>query len=139
MTHVSIAGGIFVRGDRLLLAKRAPHKTAYPNCWDFIGGHVEPGESVEQTLIREAREEIGLTPLRFTPVGTILGPNPALYGDAVYHLFMVTEWSGGKPKMLGAEHTELRWFTQEEACRAEPLGNSDYRAIFKKFVWPRTH
>src|SRR5690348_1867021 len=33
----------------------------YPNCWDIPGGRVEPGESPEQTIVREMHEELELT------------------------------------------------------------------------------
>jgi len=46
MIHCACA--IFVRERQLLLAKRARRKTVYPNCWDLIDGHVEPGETVDR-------------------------------------------------------------------------------------------
>jgi 8-oxo-dGTP pyrophosphatase MutT (NUDIX family) len=129
MTHCACA--IFVRATRLLLAKRAPHKAVCPNCWDVIGGHVEPGETVEQALIREAKEEVGLTPLRFMAAGSILKSEPGSNDQATYHFFIVFEWSGGEPVMLGDEHTEFRWFTIEEACAREALALTDYRNLFR--------
>jgi 8-oxo-dGTP diphosphatase len=62
ITLTEIACAAFLRDGFILLAKRASHKTWYPNRWDLIGGHVETGESVENALVREAREEVGLIP-----------------------------------------------------------------------------
>lgn len=33
----------------------------FPDCWDLIGGHVEEGETPEEALIREVKEELGIT------------------------------------------------------------------------------
>ncbi len=44
---------------RILLAQRPPGKTL-AGLWEFPGGKVEPGETPEETLIRELREEIGI-------------------------------------------------------------------------------
>lgn len=47
--------------DQILLQKRSSTKDLYPNCWDLsVGGHVEFGDSYEQTAIRELEEELGI-------------------------------------------------------------------------------
>jgi isopentenyl-diphosphate delta-isomerase type 1 len=52
---------LFDRSGRLYLQKRAADKDRYPGCWDTsVGGHVAPGESPDQAIRREAREELGI-------------------------------------------------------------------------------
>lgn len=128
MKHIVCA--IFFRDQQVLLGKRAAHKSVNPNCWDLIGGHIEPGETPELALVREAEEEVGLTPVRLVPAGTLFQSEPDLYGAATYHLFTVSEWNGVEPQMLGSEHTEIGWFTIQEACALEPLARAEYRALF---------
>lgn len=54
---------ILYQGDRFLLQLRDDNpKILYPGHWAFFGGHLEPGESAEQALWRELKEEIGYAP-----------------------------------------------------------------------------
>lgn len=48
--------------DRVFVQKRSTNRRLFPGCWDIAGGHVEPGEMLEQALAREIREETGLEP-----------------------------------------------------------------------------
>ena len=125
-----MASAIFLRGGKLLLAMRAAHKTMYPRCWDILGGHVEAGETVEQALIRESEEEVGLTPTSYSFAADIADPYPELHGEGIHHIYIVRTWEGGEPRMLGDEHTQLRWFTPVEACGLPDLAIDAYRPIF---------
>jgi 8-oxo-dGTP diphosphatase len=58
---VDVAVGVLLDGqDNFLLTSRPPGKV-YAGHWEFPGGKVEPGESVEQALRRELHEELGIT------------------------------------------------------------------------------
>ena len=59
-----VAVGVMVQPDgRFLLAQR-PAGKPYEGYWEFPGGKLEPGESVEDALARELHEELGLDILR---------------------------------------------------------------------------
>jgi isopentenyldiphosphate isomerase len=52
---------LFDAQGRLYLQKRSAAKDTYPGCWDTsVGGHLAPGETPEEALVREAREELSL-------------------------------------------------------------------------------
>jgi len=53
-------GGLVINAQgRLFAMKRSPDRRLFPGCWDIPGGHVEPGEALDQALEREIREETG--------------------------------------------------------------------------------
>ncbi len=59
-THLT-AGAVLAVGGKILLEERGPDASVYSGCWDTPGGHVEIGEDPEQALVREMREELGIS------------------------------------------------------------------------------
>ena len=95
-------------GDRLLICQRPAHK-ARGLLWEFVGGKVEPGETKEDALIRECREELDIT----VCVGSVFMDVIHSYPDIQVHLTLFNAViTDGKPKML--EHNDLQWITVEE-------------------------
>ena len=57
---VDVAVGVLMQGEKFLLTSR-PEGKVYAGYWEFPGGKLEAGESVEQALRRELQEELGIT------------------------------------------------------------------------------
>jgi 8-oxo-dGTP diphosphatase len=120
-------GALFIRPDgKVLLGLRAPSKKVWPGHWDTIGCRVEDGESLDDALVREAREEVGVTPTRFNLIATVRERQPELYGDALHHIYAVTSWEGGEPANICDEHTELKWFSVSEMRGLANIVDPDY-------------
>lgn len=97
--------------DRVLICQRPAHK-ARGMLWEFVGGKVEPGESWEEALIRECREELAIT----ISVGDIFTEVTHTYPDLTIHLTVFNaEITAGVPRKL--EHNDLRWITVDELDR----------------------
>ena len=106
MTEVVAA--LIWQGGRFLACQRPPHK-ARGLLWEFVGGKVEPGETKEQALIRECREELDVT----VRVGGIFMELVHEYPDLTVHLTLFHAGiAEGTPRLL--EHQALRWLTVEE-------------------------
>ena len=58
---VQVAVGVLIRPDGAFLLTSRPEGKAYAGYWEFPGGKLEAGETVEQALRRELQEEIGIT------------------------------------------------------------------------------
>jgi 8-oxo-dGTP pyrophosphatase MutT (NUDIX family) len=107
------AGGVVVRGSgetwRVLLvtAKRQP------SLWVFPKGHIEPGESPEQTAVREVQEEAGVTASVIEPIGTLEFRNARGLVRSQFYL-MAFEAEGGRRE----EDRQHAWFTLQEARQA---------------------
>ena len=110
--------------NKFMICQRPAHK-ARGLLWEFVGGKVEPGETKEQALIRECREELAVT-LR---VGEIFMDVVHEYPDLTVHLALYNAViSEGTPQML--EHNDIRWITVDEIDRYEFCPADD--AILKK-------
>ena len=106
MTEVVAA--LIVQGGTFLICQR-PAGKARGLLWEFAGGKVEPGETGPQALVRECREELGVTV-------RVLAPYAALtheYADLTIHLTLYrAAIVSGQPQKL--EHADLRWITPAE-------------------------
>ena len=89
---LDVAAAVMLRPNGEFLFARRPEGKAYAGYWEFPGGKVEPGERVEQALVREIREELGVTVTRAYPWVTHVFAYP--HATVRLHFYRVTEWQG---------------------------------------------
>ena len=100
-------------GDRFLICRRPPHK-ARGLLYEFVGGKTEPGETPEQALIRECREELDVT----VEVGSVYMDVVHEYPDLTVHLILFNATiAAGEPRLL--EHVDFRWIPVSQIDRYE--------------------
>lgn len=98
-----VVAALIWEGDRFLICQRPAHK-ARGLLWEFVGGKVEPGESMEAALIRECREELDIT----VDVQGIYTQVDHEYPDIHIRLTLFhCTIAEGTPKLL--EHNDLKW------------------------------
>jgi ADP-ribose pyrophosphatase YjhB (NUDIX family) len=100
-----IVNALLFRDGLVLLARRSSARTTYPNCWSFPAGHVEIGESLSEALRREMQEGVGLTPVAFRKMDTITEFRTQTNDEIVHHMYEVSDWTGGEPRIIGDEHS----------------------------------
>ena len=122
-------GGILFRDNKILLGKRSPTRQFYPDVWDIFGGHRKHNESLEQTLSRELKEEINVTPTKFTHIAVLHGPLPGIDREYELHVYLVSGWMGSPKNLAPSEHSQLAWFDVDEACTLH-LAHSGYPELF---------
>ena len=111
MTEVVAA--LIWEGNQFMICQRPAHK-ARGLLWEFAGGKVEPGETKEAALIRECREELGIT----VSVGEIFMEVTHTYPDLTVHLTLFhASIAEGVPQKL--EHSDLRYITVDEIPQYE--------------------
>lgn len=89
---IDVAAAVILRPNGEFLFARRPEGKAYAGYWEFPGGKVEPGERVEQALVREIREELGLEVTRAYPWVTHVFTYP--HATVRLHFYRVTGWVG---------------------------------------------
>lgn len=103
-----VVAALIWQGDRFMICQRPAHK-ARGLLWEFVGGKTEPGETMEDALIRECREELGIT----VAVGDVFTQVVHEYPDILIRLTLFhCTIAGGTPQLL--EHNDLKWIHPSE-------------------------
>ena len=126
------AGGVVLRGSgdalEVVLAGRENDRT-----WVFPKGTPDEGETIEETALREVREESGLDVVIVRPIG-VIDYWFALPGERIHkfvHFFLMTS-KGGDVSRHDHEYDDVRWVTATEARRM--LTYDTYREMLDRAV-----
>ena len=111
------------REAKLLVIRRSAHVVA-PRAFCFPGGHIEPGESEGEALVREVREELGVT----------VEPLRSLWRSVTERGVAISWWQATLSphqvlKPNPAEVESVHWFAPEELCRLEGLLSSNVQFL----------
>ena len=105
---VEVVAAVIWQDNKFMICQRPEHK-ARGLLWEFVGGKVELGETKEQALIRECREELAVT----LSVGDVFMGVVHEYPDLTVHLTLFNATiAEGVPQKL--EHNDIKWITPSE-------------------------
>lgn len=100
--------------DRIYVQRRSPGRALFPGCWDFVGGHAELGESVEQALACEVREETGWRLLALGAVVERLDWEAAGQARREVDLLVRVDGDLAHPRLETDKHDLGRWLRSED-------------------------
>ena len=116
--------------DKFMICQR-PSNKARALLWEFVGGKVESGETKEQALIRECKEELNV----LLSVGDAFMDVVHEYPDLTVHLTLFNATiAEGEPQKL--EHNDIKWITPSEIPNYEfcPADKEILKRISDKFI-----
>ena len=126
---VEVVAALIWQGNKFMICQRPANK-ARGLLWEFVGGKVEPGETKEQALIRECREELDV----LLAVGDVFMDVIHEYLDITVHLTLFNATiAEGKPQKL--EHNDIKWITPSEIPNYEfcPADEEILKEIIKRY------
>ena len=106
-----VVAALIWQSGRFLICRRPAHKTR-GLLWEFVGGKVENGETKQQALIRECKEELAVTVRVDDLYMKVVHPYPDMTVELSLFNAAITD---GTPQLL--EHCEIRWITPDEIDR----------------------
>ena len=105
---IEVVAALIWKNNKFMICQRPAHK-ARGLLWEFVGGKVESGETKEQALIRECREELNV----LLSVGDMFMDVTHEYPDLTVHLTLFNATiAEGKPQKL--EHNDIQWISPSE-------------------------
>ena len=118
-------------GDKFMICQRPANK-ARALLWEFVGGKVELGETKEQALIRECKEELNV----LLSVGEVFMDVVHEYPDLTVHLTLFNATIvEGEPQKI--EHNDIKWITPSEIANYEFCPADE--EILKKIIEVKGH
>ncbi|MGZ5923045.1 MAG: (deoxy)nucleoside triphosphate pyrophosphohydrolase [Rhizomicrobium sp.] len=109
---------------RVLIAQRPPGKSMV-GLWEFPGGKVEPGERPEETVIRELREELGITIKEPCLAPFTFASHTYTDFQLLMPLYVCRRWEG---TVTAREHAALKWVKPRELAQY-PMPPADLSLI----------
>ena len=111
--QTEVVAALLWNDDRFMICQRPAHK-ARGLLWEFVGDKVEQGETKEQALIRECKEELDI----LLSVGDVFMDVVHEYPDITVHLTLFNATiAEGEPRKL--EHNDIKWITPREISNYE--------------------
>ena len=108
MAMTEVVAALIWDNEKFMICQRPAHK-ARGLLWEFVGGKVEQGETKEQALIRECKEELNI----LLSVGDVFMDVVHEYPDLMVHLTLFNATIvDGEPQKL--EHNDIQWITPSE-------------------------
>ena len=109
---IRVTAAIIESGDKILIAQRKSEDDLFGELWEFPGGKIEDGETPEECMARELKEELEIE----VEVGMLITSNKHRYPNGIYELlaYKVEHISGN---FVLNDHDKVKWITIDEISK----------------------
>ena len=109
---IRVTAAIIESENKILIAQRKAKDNLFGGLWEFPGGKIEDGETPEDCMARELKEELEIE----VEVGTLITSNKHVYPDGIFELlaYKVEHISGN---FVLNDHDEVKWITIDEISK----------------------
>jgi len=123
---MKVVCGILIWNDTVLIGKRKLTNKHQPGKWEFPGGKMEDGETFDETIIREFKEELDIDIYPFHEFRTLTDAN-------IKFIPIVVRLKGGKAKLI--EHDEIKFVNKKEFFKMDltKLSKGAGRILFDSY------
>ncbi|MSR78516.1 MAG: 8-oxo-dGTP diphosphatase MutT [Candidatus Omnitrophica bacterium] len=132
MREIEVGCAIVEKNGKILIAQRKPD-SFLGGCWEFPGGKREPGETMENCVVREIREELGIE----IRTRELLRNDSFHYPQKIVHLsFYLCDWVSGTAQKIDCQ--DFRWVDPDELKEYTfPIGDENMLSelIAKKHIY----
>ena len=138
--HREVGVIIINEKNEILLEKRSPTKKQSPNKWGLVAGHIDAGETPDNTMIREIKEEIGIDvsieDLEFLKiVKRIVKYNEKQYNNNFFYTYLLkTKKRISDYTIQKEELTEVKYFKIEEIENAARIKDENFVFSKEEFI-----
>ena len=109
---IRVTAAIIESENKILIAQRKSKDNLFGGLWEFPGGKIEDGETPEECMARELKEELEIE----VEVGTLITSNKHRYPNGIFELlvYKVEHISGN---FVLNDHDEVKWITIDEISK----------------------
>lgn len=116
-TNIVVVAVIYNEEKKVFIARRSTTKETWPNRFELTGGHLEPGETLEEGLHREVREEIGCDIEIERLFDAFTYESEGVFKVELSYLCKLKP--GQQPKLNPNDHSEFLWINSSEIAKFE--------------------
>lgn len=125
-----VVAAVIEKDGKILMGNKAKDVGPYPNTWRLPGGGVEEGESLEDAIRREIKEETDLDAISLEKIGVQEDDEPNKNGEMTHYTFHLFKAETEGQEAITEEFPDLIWVSKEELGKV-PLARPSIE-LFKK-------
>lgn len=119
--QIMVPLALIVKDNKLLMLKRRDSRPEFNNKWEFPGGGVEKGESVDECIKRECLEETGFVVDIKERLPNVLSHVEEKWNYQVFLVSFICTIKSGTLKLMDNENSAAEWFTLDDAVKQDLL------------------